>query len=102
MASDPSKETTEVRSDHVRLLGGEGDDVEEDVLRQEEGERRARLRSKDTWTCAEGGAGPALRRACAARLGRGRSGGRWNRSWAAGILAGFRFEEKKKTFQSPD
>lgn len=33
MASDPSKETTEVRSDHVRLLGGGGDDVEEDVLR---------------------------------------------------------------------
>jgi hypothetical protein len=37
---------------HVRLLG-RGDDVEE--------ERCARLRSKDTWTCAEGGGGPALR-----------------------------------------
>ena len=37
---------------HVRLLG-RGDDVEV--------ERCARLRSKDTWTCAEGGAGPALR-----------------------------------------
>ena len=39
-------------SSHVQLLG-RGDDVEE--------ERCARLRSKDTWTCAEGGAGPALR-----------------------------------------
>jgi len=48
------KEPTEVRIDHTyeRFLG-RGDDVEE--------ERRARLRSKDTWTCAEGGGGPALR-----------------------------------------